>query len=168
MGRVPLGQADEFVDNRTVLQGSGQPPGAVAAPIWTSGQPRTRDAPAGQPSLAKGSCPRAASRLAERNFDFLGPPPGPNKVGCGGPQPAEFGVLVGGSVALRSVKRPATDTREFLHGPPDLAVEVLSPDDRPGDGRANWRSTSRAVLRSCWWYTPMSGPSPLIGLWRHR
>ena len=43
---------------------------------------------------------------------------------------------MGGSIALRSVKRPATDTREFLHDPPGLAVEVLSPDDRPGDVRA--------------------------------
>jgi Uma2 family endonuclease len=31
---------------------------------------------------------------------------------------------------------PPPDTRGFLHGPPDLAVEVLSPDDRPGEVRA--------------------------------
>ena len=77
----------------------------------------------------------SAARDSKRSPD-VGDLMGPNKVGCGGVQPTEFGVLVGGSVALGSVKRPATDTREFLHGPPDLAVEVLTPDDRPGDGRA--------------------------------
>src|SRR5262245_28564948 len=43
---------------------------------WTSGQPRTRDSPAGRSSLATGSCPRAASRLAQRNFAFLSSPGG--------------------------------------------------------------------------------------------
>ena len=43
---------------------------------WTSGQPRTRDAPAARPSLATGSCPRRCSRLAQRNFNFLCPPHG--------------------------------------------------------------------------------------------
>jgi Uma2 family endonuclease len=28
---------------------------------------------------------------------------------------------------------PEQDARGFFHGPPDLAVEVLSPDDRPAD-----------------------------------
>src|SRR4051812_38404764 len=44
--------------------------------FWTSGQPRIRDARADRPSLATGSCPREASRLAQRNFDFLYPPGG--------------------------------------------------------------------------------------------
>ena len=47
---------------------------------WTSGQPRTRDAPSGRPSLATGSCPREASRLAQRNFDFLRPPGGNRRL----------------------------------------------------------------------------------------
>ena len=31
---------------------------------------------------------------------------------------------------------PAPDARGFINGPPDLAAEVLSPDDRPGEMRA--------------------------------
>jgi Uma2 family endonuclease len=37
---------------------------------------------------------------------------------------------------IRRDRVPPPDTRGFLHGPPDLAVEVLSPDDRPGEVRA--------------------------------
>jgi Uma2 family endonuclease len=37
---------------------------------------------------------------------------------------------------IRSDRMPQKGTRGFLKGPPDLVVEVLSPDDRPGEVRA--------------------------------
>jgi Uma2 family endonuclease len=37
---------------------------------------------------------------------------------------------------LRGERMPAPDTRGFIKGPPDLAAEVLSPHDRPGEMRA--------------------------------
>jgi Uma2 family endonuclease len=37
---------------------------------------------------------------------------------------------------IRQERLPATDPRGFWKGPPDLAIEVLSPDDRPGEIRA--------------------------------
>jgi len=43
---------------------------------WTSGQLRTRGAPAARSSLATGSYLREASRLAQRNFDCLCTPSG--------------------------------------------------------------------------------------------
>lgn len=36
---------------------------------------------------------------------------------------------------IRSSRTPSPDSRGFFTGPPDLAVEVLSPDDRPSDVR---------------------------------
>jgi Uma2 family endonuclease len=36
---------------------------------------------------------------------------------------------------LRRERIPPRDARGFFNGPPDLAIEVLSPDDRPGDMR---------------------------------
>jgi Uma2 family endonuclease len=37
---------------------------------------------------------------------------------------------------MRSDRMPRKGTRGFVKGPPDLVVEVLSPDDRPGEVRA--------------------------------
>lgn len=37
---------------------------------------------------------------------------------------------------VRRERMPAPDARGFIKGPPDLAAEVLSPDDRPGEMRA--------------------------------
>jgi Uma2 family endonuclease len=37
---------------------------------------------------------------------------------------------------VRQDRIPAVDLRGFWHGPPDLVVEVLSPDDRPSEVRA--------------------------------
>jgi Uma2 family endonuclease len=37
---------------------------------------------------------------------------------------------------IRKDRVPSPDVRGFLTGPPDLAIEVLSPDDRPADVRA--------------------------------
>ena len=34
---------------------------------------------------------------------------------------------------IRQSRVPSPSPRGFLNGPPDLAIEVLSPDDRPGD-----------------------------------
>lgn len=37
---------------------------------------------------------------------------------------------------IRAARLPSPDERGFLTGPPDMAIEVLSPDDRPADVRA--------------------------------
>jgi Uma2 family endonuclease len=37
---------------------------------------------------------------------------------------------------IRADRLPAPNARGFFTGPPDLAIEVLSPDDRPADVRA--------------------------------
>jgi Uma2 family endonuclease len=37
---------------------------------------------------------------------------------------------------VRKDRVPARDSRGFFKGPPDVAIEVLSPDDRPGEVRA--------------------------------
>ena len=36
---------------------------------------------------------------------------------------------------IRQERIPSTDPRGFWKGPPDLAIEVLSPDDRPSEIR---------------------------------
>ena len=37
---------------------------------------------------------------------------------------------------IRKDRVPARDSRGFFKGPPDVAIEVLSPEDRPGEVRA--------------------------------
>ena len=66
--------------------------GAVAAPIVDQWTASTRERQAGRPSLATGSCPRGASRLAKWNFDFLSPP-----RGVGQCLSDVFGLEVGGT-----------------------------------------------------------------------
>jgi Uma2 family endonuclease len=45
-------------------------------------------------------------------------------------------VLAPDVAFVRTDRLPAADARGFYRGAPDLAIEVLSPDDRPSDVRA--------------------------------
>lgn len=45
-------------------------------------------------------------------------------------------VLAPDVAFVRTDRLPAADARGFYRGAPDLAIEVLSPDDRPADVRA--------------------------------
>jgi Uma2 family endonuclease len=52
---------------------------------------------------------------------------------------------------------PAERVRGFFPGPPDLAVEVLSPDDRAGEVLAKVRDWLDSGCRAVWVVDPRSG-----------
>jgi Uma2 family endonuclease len=57
------------------------------------------------------------------------------------------------AAVVRAGREPATGAG-FFPGPPDLAVEVLSPDDRPGDVREKTAEWLDGGARSVWIVDP--------------
>ncbi len=57
------------------------------------------------------------------------------------------------AVVLRE-RLPSPIPREFFPGPPDLAVEVLSPDDRPAEVAAKVADYLRSGAKSVWVVDP--------------
>jgi len=55
---------------------------------------------------------------------------------------------------VRAERVPATPTKGFFQGPPDLAVEVLSPDDRAGQVLAKVHDWLAAGCRAVWLVDP--------------
>jgi Uma2 family endonuclease len=55
---------------------------------------------------------------------------------------------------IRSERLPAKLPRGFFNGPPDLAVEVLSPGDRAGEVQAKIRDWLAAGCRAVWIVDP--------------
>jgi Uma2 family endonuclease len=51
-------------------------------------------------------------------------------------------------------REPAATSRRFFEGAPDLAIEVLSPDDRPGKRNAKIRAYSAGGTRLVWVVDP--------------
>jgi Uma2 family endonuclease len=56
---------------------------------------------------------------------------------------------------IRADRAPRVRTRGFFPGPPDLAVEVVSPTDRPGEVLAKVRDWLAAGCRVVWVADPM-------------
>lgn len=60
------------------------------------------------------------------------------------------------SAFIRADRVPAKRPRGFFDGPPDLAVEVLSPNDRPGEVLAKVRDWLQAGCRAVWVVDPQT------------
>ncbi|MHC4938155.1 MAG: Uma2 family endonuclease [Planctomycetota bacterium] len=59
-------------------------------------------------------------------------------------------------IAFVAAHRPAGPKRGYYEGPPDLAVEVLSPDDRPGAVREKVAEWLEAGTREVWVVDPIN------------
>jgi Uma2 family endonuclease len=55
---------------------------------------------------------------------------------------------------IAKAREPAPDSRRFFEGAPDLAIEVLSPDDRPGKRKAKIQAYLAAGTRLVWVLDP--------------
>jgi Uma2 family endonuclease len=55
---------------------------------------------------------------------------------------------------ISKAREPAADSRRFFEGAPDLAVEVLSPDDRPGKRNAKIQAYLAGGTRLVWVVDP--------------
>ena len=55
---------------------------------------------------------------------------------------------------IAKAREPAADSRRFFEGAPDLAIEVLSPDDRPGRRNAKIQAYLAAGTRLVWVVDP--------------
>jgi len=99
---------------------------------------------------------RVAMRLGRRIADHV------EAHGLGTAYAAETGFLLSRSpdtvrapdAAFVRAGRPPTPERGYYRGAPDLAVEVLSPDDRPGYVREKVAEWLEAGARAVWVVDP--------------